>query len=743
MGWAFAAPWMLWGLLGVSIPVIVHLLNRRRTVTVDWGAMQFLDVGRRARRKLQITELLLMAGRMLLLAVVALAVARPLWEPKAARGGAAAALVVGREPRDYVFILDGSESMDRNLGGASPRSLALEWAKRFVATLGPEDSVGVIVAKDRVRPLFEGAQPRPIAGREGPGLGPPEPGVERPARRPGRGVPPPEIGDEFRLGSDRHDRRPEGAVEGRRAVAMGPLARPPGGPEGPGPRLWAIPFGSGRASEGADASVAPLELARGVFPPGGSIAVTTHVANAGPGPTTRSAELLVDGSPVAGAIRSVGPIPPGGKVPLEFRATIADPGSHLLTVRLSGGDDPLAANDQAERPVEVAEALPVLIVDGEPGVEPLSGESDFLRAALAPAEDEAPAVRARVVKPPEFSAESLRNQRVLVLANVDRLDPAQDAAIREFLASGGGVLVAPGDRTDDDFWNRTFFDDGKGWMPAKLGEVKGDFAARKTVAHPSPRTFTGPALGPFSGGDAPPLGEADLFGYRALIPAENPAAATIARLDTGDPWAVERPWRSGRVIVLAGPLDAEGGTLPVNPDFVPLVHELVYRLADPSADARPSRPGEPIRFDLPRPPGAEVNDIAVTLPGGEKSRAAIVRTGGKARVEFADPGEPGIYRFALPGGGAKLAAVAGDDREGNPEPLAEVEARALSEGWPLTISADPGAVEDRLSSSGPAGPRPLWRGLVLAALGGLCLEVWMTRRMVVQRGVVAPPEGDV
>jgi hypothetical protein len=65
----------------MAIPVIIHLLNRRRAVTVDWGAMQFLELGRRARRRLNLTELLLMAGRMLLLGLVALALARPFWKP--------------------------------------------------------------------------------------------------------------------------------------------------------------------------------------------------------------------------------------------------------------------------------------------------------------------------------------------------------------------------------------------------------------------------------------------------------------------------------------------------------------------------------------------------------------------------------------------------------------------------------------------------------------------------------------
>ena len=161
--------------------------------------------------------------------------------------------------------------------------------------------------------------------------------------------------------------------------------------------------------------------------------------------------MLVDGAAVAGSMQSVGPIPVGGKVPLSFRASIAQPGSHLLTVRLSGGDDPLAINDSAERPVEVAEALPVLLVDGEPGVEPLTGETDFLRAALAPAEDEAPSIRANIIKSDQLAANSLSGPRVVVLANVERLDSALSNALADFLGRGGGLLIAPGDRIDANF----------------------------------------------------------------------------------------------------------------------------------------------------------------------------------------------------------------------------------------------------------------------------------------------------
>ncbi|MEO6807822.1 MAG: hypothetical protein ABI353_01735, partial [Isosphaeraceae bacterium] len=478
----------------------------------------------------------------------------------------------------------------------------------------------------------------------------------------------------------------------------------------------------------------PLEIARTLVSPNLPIDVRATITSTGPGSATRTAELLIDGVPVSGLSQTVGPIPPGGKVPVTFRTSIATPGSHLLTVRLAPGDDPLSANDEASGPVEVTAALPVLLVDGEPGLEPFSNETDFLRAALAPTGDDAPQVRASVVKATEFRAEALKDQRVVVLANVDRLEPPEIAALAGFLGSGGGVLVAPGDRVDLDFYNEMLSQDGAGWLPAILGDRKGNPGRHEPVAHPSPSGFTAP-LTSFGLGDSPPLADADLFFYRVLTPvARPPVAAVTARLDTGDPWIVERPFRKGRVALLAGPIDAEGGTLPVNPDFVPWIHELVFHLADHSASRRPLKPGEPILLDLDPEPPDSLKTLDVRRPSGSSARADVVRSGGKAQARFADTNEPGVYRVSLPDGLAHVS-VAADPRESDPEPLAKAEAERLANGWPLVFESDPVQLPDRILAKGGRGPKPFWRVLVLAALAGLCLEVWLTRRLVQARGI--------
>ncbi len=193
-------------------------------------------------------------------------------------------------------------------------------------------------------------------------------------------------------------------------------------------------------------------------------------------------------------------------------------------------------DDESSIPVEVAPALPVLLVDGAPGSEPFRGPTDFLRAALAPTGDDTPQVRARVIASDRLTADAMRGHRVVVLAGVERLSPGQSAAVGAFIEAGGGVLVVPGRTLDAPLLERPGLD---------ARPVRRTGSATRPIARrsPTPRRgrFTGPVMSPFGQGDDPPLAGADFFAYRRLIAADG--AAVPARLDTGDPWLVEQPGR--------------------------------------------------------------------------------------------------------------------------------------------------------------------------------------------------------
>jgi hypothetical protein len=749
VSWGVVHWGMLAGLAGVAIPVVIHLLNKRRTTVVDWGAMQFLELGRRARLKFQLSEFLLLAGRMGLLAIVALALARPFWfanQPQArAADDTRGPGFFGGPRRDVVLVIDGSGSMARKIGQTTARDQALAWARQFIARLSPGDSVAVLVAKDRVLPLVapasfdmkkvedallhmpraHGASDLAMALTEALRL------LET-GGNPARDV-------IILSDGQRSSWRPD---EPARWSLPREIHRDISRRSGVTPRVWVMNFDPHPGPVSPNGSVAPLELSGGLITPNRPITITTKISNNGSEALTGTAELSIDGQPVPMTSQVVGPLAAGSEMPLTLRTTVAEPGSHVVSVNLTGEADALADDDESSRAIDVSPALAVLLVDGEPGVEPLSSETDFLRAALAPTGADALPVRARVVRTSDFRASDLKGPRVAVLANVERLEPSQVAAVSRFLEAGGGVLFALGDKVDAAFANKALYQSGAGWLAAQIGATRGEAERRQSIAHPAPGTFIGPALTALGQGDHPALAGAGLFEYRVLEPAKG--ASVIARLDTGDPWIVERPYGLGRSAIVAGPIDAEGGTLPVNPDFVPLAHELIYHLASASSDAHATRPGEPIVFDLEPAPPAGVVKLRVTVPGGGVAEAAVIRSEGKVQARYDDTVEPGIYQFHLPGPpkASLFATVAADPRESDLRPTEPDLVTTLERELPLTFQSDPDRLIGRLFTGGPESRHEIWRLLVLATLAGLWMEIWLTRRMVKNSGIADLRGGD-
>src|SRR5262245_27346948 len=138
---------LLFGLAAVAIPPIIHLLNRKRFDVVRWGAMQFLQVSERTRRRVFLAELLLMLLRMALIAVLVLALAAPAetagWLSAFGRRG----------QRDVVLVFDGSYSMAYAGPDGPAHDAARTWALGLLDELSPGDGVAVLQAKQQVAAL--------------------------------------------------------------------------------------------------------------------------------------------------------------------------------------------------------------------------------------------------------------------------------------------------------------------------------------------------------------------------------------------------------------------------------------------------------------------------------------------------------------------------------------------------------------------------------------------------------------
>src|SRR5262245_48980732 len=114
---SFLNPIMLAGLAAISVPIIIHLLNRRKFHKVVWAAMRFLqNAVEQNQRRMRVEDMILLALRCLLIALLALALARPAILSNASG-------VFGQSKVTGVIILDNSQSMGMNDGTATRLAL--------------------------------------------------------------------------------------------------------------------------------------------------------------------------------------------------------------------------------------------------------------------------------------------------------------------------------------------------------------------------------------------------------------------------------------------------------------------------------------------------------------------------------------------------------------------------------------------------------------------------------------------
>ncbi|MFO0930926.1 MAG: BatA domain-containing protein [Gemmataceae bacterium] len=142
---SFLTPLYLIGLAAAGIPLLIHLSRSRRTRKMRFSTTRFFtDQFLRSYRMSRLKELLLLACRMALFALLAMALARPFVLPK---GSVTAGL--GGGPRTVVLVLDDSASMGYVEDGAPLFRRAQEAARAVLATLAAGDTASVVLAGRR------------------------------------------------------------------------------------------------------------------------------------------------------------------------------------------------------------------------------------------------------------------------------------------------------------------------------------------------------------------------------------------------------------------------------------------------------------------------------------------------------------------------------------------------------------------------------------------------------------------
>ena len=157
---SFLNPGFLWaGLAMAAVPILIHLLFRRRWAPVEWTAMDLLARALAAQRKrMWIEQVALLATRVALVSLLGLALARPLLS--------SGSMPLAAKSRHLTVVLDDGVASGVRRDPGDPSSAAIvrlrAEAAALVRSLEPGDSVTVVLASKPVRAAVD----RPSLDRE-------------------------------------------------------------------------------------------------------------------------------------------------------------------------------------------------------------------------------------------------------------------------------------------------------------------------------------------------------------------------------------------------------------------------------------------------------------------------------------------------------------------------------------------------------------------------------------------------
>lgn len=614
----------------VAVPILIHILMRRRRTPIAWGAMQFLlEAYRRQRRRMRLEQILLLTARCLLVLLLALALGKPVLGD--------AGLAAGRRARIAFLLIDNSLTASATAGSASEAELehlkaraagvlaGLDAARgdraALIALAGPAEAVVGAPTSDLsgVGELLRGLRPHDSRADIPGGLALVRSAITQATREEG-GTAEVYVLSAWREGSADTSVAITGAAQGTERL-----------------RVYASEPASVELDNTAITDVTPLRrvLLTGAEA-GDAVPTRFRVSLARHGPGVHTADVTTLDLGVGGAAdvapsRTRATVPwPVGQWTTSAIVTVDVPAKNLAAGRVVAtariDRDAVAGDNVFCRPLDVRDHLRVaLLAPGSPGTAATLAEftaGDWLALGLSPdagltGRRGGGDVRLEVVEPSRAGAAAglVAESDAIVLARPDLLDAEAWSAVRTGADRGALVIVIPPPQ-------------GPHLWPDAMNQRLGvDLTlAREPEAPAAPVRFSAQAGGTLLeslSAELPDLLQ-PVTVTRVLPVSGTPGAwEPILSLDDGRPViVVAQPTARadaprGLVVVFAVSLDVAWTDLPTKPLMVPLLQEIVRQGVGRTGGSGTAVAGTPPTL---APAAAELSLVA----GSEDSSPGIV-----------------------------------------------------------------------------------------------------------------------
>jgi hypothetical protein len=698
----FLAPLFLGAAGAAMLPLVLHLMARRKTVRMPFSTIRFLMLAQKqSSTKIRMENFLLWLLRTLLMLLLAVAFARPVARLS---GHSSFGSLLGSSRRDVAIVWDGSYSMSYETNGRTVWDISKDTILSIIHGLNKGDRVSIFIASDRVEPL----------------IGEPTSDLEFAAatvKAQGFRYTPSSLSDATVAALDAvkstiNEREVYIVTDGQ-ASAWNGFRKAPSTPAGDSAPVtlstsaWDadkvdknIPFFA--ALLGAPNPVNTAPVAVEVEPPliMTDTAPELQVTIGHTGPAQQSSvALFVDDREVVR--RSVDLATDGG-YKLMFNVPPMAAGVHA--VRVQTADDPLMLDNNYLLLVKVRENLPILVAGSE-------DDSFFIEHALAPS-DKTP-VKTKRIDPGLLASETLDNYPCVFLVNALPLTGPAIASLQEYVRRGGVVAIFPGDRARPDDYNALSF------LPAKVLGI----ADNPDISEREPLVLLDPLDPLFNGLKMPPGVSPSAAVQRQLsFDKLAPDAKALAGPSSDRPFLLSRTYGAGRVLIFSISADRQWSDLPLSPFFLPLIHQTVRLACGIGQDKVQVQPSSsfvlsdvisrvPDGATLIAPDHSSLPIRKVQKPGQEGDFALVVDNVTK----------PGYYFLSQTGEAnpEPLMAVNLDRSESDLKAIAPAEIATVTGLKNMTVSTSPDELQRQIQEhrvGRPLSEVALWAVLVLSAL---------------------------
>lgn len=611
-----------------ALPVILHLFMRQTPKHVIFPALRLVrERQKRSKKRMRIKNWLLLAARMAVLALMALALARPRLYSQMPLGDESVPTALG-------LVFDTSLSMGYKENNKTRLDEAKERARALLNQIPDSSVVFPVNSADPAPPVglspaaarkwIDNLSIRDVNRPLNLAMGQVYPVVAE-CDRPRHEV---FVLTDLSRSSWIPDQRVEGLdkIEAASKSKHSKIA------------TFILRLGTDDVS---DVAILSAEPGSSVATQGEPVEIRGVVRNLGTKDARRVVEFYLDG--VKKGDKAV-ELPPGGQIEVSFPAPARLEGGdlHQGELRLSGTPDPLEFNDRRYFTFKVRPALKVLLISD------LNIDADYVAAALDP--DGAGAASRtfdlKRVRPSEFAAryrDTLKTFAAVFLLNVAALDEDSWGLLNGYVHEGGGLVVGLGDRCQAANYNGRTASQA---MPAVLEQIK---RAPAETHFGKVADVTHPLFERYHKEIEPLLAQVPIYRYWSVKPSES---ATRVLLSYGDnaPALLERTFkgaRTGRVLLWTTPLARRASLkeraanwndfpLPAgnNWSFLVLTNLTVPYLAGTSGEQLNYEAGENVLLALGQ--GAQYQSFLVTGPD-PKNTQSLTPTAQSEFLEILSP----------------------------------------------------------------------------------------------------------